>query len=344
MGLLIEGQWHDRWYDTRTTGGRFERAEARFRSWVTPDGSPGPTGHGGFAAEPGRYRLYVSLACPWAHRTLIVRKLKGLESMVPLSVTHWRMLEHGWTFDDGPGVIPDTVNGARYLHQIYTLADPAHSGRATVPVLWDTRTDTIVSNESSEIVRMFNTAFDALGAAPGDYYPSALRETIDTLNARIYATVNDGVYRAGFATEQRAYEKACAELFESLDWLDAHLSSRRYLAGATLTEADIRLLTTLLRFDTVYYGHFKTNRKHLYEYPALWAYTRDLYQSPGIRETVDFDHIKRHYYESQRAINPSGVVPLGPEIDFDAPHGRRRMSDPGSTPRDEPRLGTAGAT
>ena len=322
MGLLVDGKWQDRWYDTKSTEGRFVRGDAQFRNWVTPDGAPGLTGVGGFAAEAGRYHLYVSYACPWAHRTLIMRALKGLEGIISVSVVHWRMLENGWTFEDGVGVIPDNVNGAGMLHEIYTLAQPDYTGRVTVPVLWDKRTRTIVNNESSEIIRMFNTAFDALRATPGDYYPAELRPEIDALNARIYDTVNNGVYKAGFATKQEPYEEASQALFESLDWLEGKLSASRYLAGDSLSEADIRLLTTLLRFDAVYYAHFKTNKQHLYEYPNLWAYTRELYQMPAVRETTNFTHIKHHYYESQRTINPAGVVPVGPELDFDAPHGR----------------------
>jgi putative glutathione S-transferase len=322
VGLLVDGRWHDRWYDTAATQGRFVRGESQFRSWVTADGAPGPSGAGGFAAAPGRYHLYVSYACPWAHRTLIMRALKGLEGVISVSVVHWLMRERGWTFDDGPGVVPDTVNGAAALHEVYTRADPDYSGRVTVPVLWDRERETIVSNESSEIVRMFNSAFDGAGAAPGDYYPHALRAEIDALNERIYDSVNNGVYKAGFATRQEPYEEAFDALFDTLDWLERRLAGRRFLTGPTLTEADIRLWTTLVRFDPVYHGHFKTNRRHLYEYPALWAYTRDIYQLPAVRGTVDLDHIKRHYYESQTTVNPSAVVPGGPTLDFDAPHGR----------------------
>ncbi|MFL1464032.1 glutathione S-transferase family protein [Roseococcus sp. DSY-14] len=325
MGLLIDGTWHDQWYDTRETGGRFVRKESQFRDWVTPDGAPGPTGAAGFPAEAGRYHLYVSLACPWAHRTLIFRALKGLEGMVGVSVVHWRMLEQGWTFEDGPGVVPDTVNGARVLHEVYTAAAPGYTGRVTVPVLWDKAARRIVNNESADIVRMFNGAFDGLGARPGDFFPEALRGEIEALNERIYATVNNGVYRAGFATTQAAYEEAVGPLFETLDWLEARLATRRYLCGERLTEADWRLFTTLLRFDAVYAGHFKCNIRRLVDYPRLWAWTRELYQVPGVAGTVDFGHIKRHYYESHRTINPSGVVPAGPALDFAAPHGRDRV-------------------
>jgi putative glutathione S-transferase len=325
MGLLVDGVWQDQWYDTRSTGGRFVRKDAAFRNWVTPDGSPGPSGTGGFKAEPGRYHLYVSLACPWAHRTLIFRRLKGLEGMIDVSVVHWLMLENGWTFADGPGVIPDPLHGARFLHEVYTRAEPRYTGRVTVPVLWDKATDTLVSNESSEIIRMFNSAFDGVGARPGDYYPGDLRDEIDGLNARIYDTVNNGVYKAGFATTQGAYEEAVAPLFETLGWLDERLAHRRYLCGSRVTEADWRLFTTLVRFDAVYVGHFKCNLRRLVDLPNLWGYARDVYALPGVADTVDFEHIKRHYHESHRNLNPSGIVPAGPELDFAAPHGREGL-------------------
>jgi putative glutathione S-transferase len=325
VGLLVDGIWQDRWYDTKSTGGRFVRNSAAFRNWVTPDGSAGPTGTGGFKAEAGRYHLYVSLACPWAHRTLIMRKLKGLEEMIGLSVVHWRMLERGWTFEEAPGVIPDPIHGARYLHQVYTAAEPTYTGRVTVPVLWDKATGTIVNNESAEIIRMFNSAFDAIGAKPGDYYPQALRSEVDALNARVYDTVNNGVYKAGFATTQQAYEEAIHPLFETLDFLDARLASQRYLCGDRLTEADIRLFTTLVRFDPVYVGHFKCNLRRIADYSNLSGYLRDIYQTAGIAETVNMRHIKGHYYESHRTINPTGIVPLGPILDLDAPHGRGKF-------------------
>ena len=326
MGLLQNGKWVDRWYDTKATGGRFKRSQSQFRNWITPDGSPGPTGSGGFRAAPGRYHLYVSLACPWAHRCLILRRLKGLESMITLSVVHWFMGEDGWTFAPGDGVIADPVAGAEFLHQIYTRADPHYSGRVTVPVLWDLERDTIVSNESAEIIRMFNSGFDGVGAAPGDYYPAPLRDGIDTLNARIYTTLNNGVYKAGFATTQEAYEEAVHPLFDTLDWLEARLTSRRYLTGAQLTEADWRLFTTLIRFDAVYVGHFKCNLRRIADYPALSGYLRDLYQTPGIAGIVNMDHIKRHYYQSHVTINPSGIVPVGPVLELDAPHGRDALA------------------
>jgi len=323
MGLLVDGIWQDRWYDTAKTSGGFVRSESRFRNWITPDGAPGPSGEGGFAAEPGRYHLYVSRACPWAHRTLIFRALKGLEDAISVSVTHWLMAEDGWTFEPGPGVVSDTVNGARYMHEIYTQADPRYFGRVTVPVLWDKRRRTIVSNESADIIRMLNSAFDGVGALAGDYYPEDQRAEIDALNTRIYDTVNNGVYKAGFATTQAAYEEAVRPLFGTLDWLEERLSRQRFLCGERQTEADWRLFTTLVRFDPVYVGHFKCNIRRLVDYPNLWSYTRELYQVSGIRETVDFGHIKGHYYESHGTINPTRVVPLGPVIDFEAPPGRR---------------------
>ena len=322
MGLLQEGKWVDQWYDTKSTNGRFVRKAPQFRNWVTADGAAGPSGKGGFKAEPGRYHLYVSLACPWAHRTLIVRALKGLEKMISVSVVHWYMAENGWTFDVGDGVVPDTVNGAQFLHQVYTKAKPDYSGRVTVPVLWDKQTKTIVSNESPEIIRMFNAAFDEVGAVQGDYYPEHLRSEIDALNDRIYSTVNNGVYRCGFATTQAAYEEAITPLFDTLDWLEDILSRKRYLTGGQITEADWRLFTTLIRFDPVYVGHFKCNIRRIADYPNLSNYLRDLYQQPGIARTVNMEHIKRHYYESHTSINPSRVVPLGPDIDFSIPHNR----------------------
>ncbi len=326
MGLLDKGVWRDQWYDTTSTGGRFERSRAAFRNWVTRDGSAGPSGVPGFAAAPGRYHLYVSLACPWAQRTLIMRELKGLQDLIPVSVVHWRMLEHGWTFEQGRGVVPDPIIGAKYLHQIYVAADPSYSGRVTTPVLWDRLNATIVNNESAEVIRMFNDAFDGLGARPGDYYPAALRTEIDTLNERIYETVNNGVYKTGFATTQSAYEAAVGPLFESLDWLEARLARRRYLCGERVTEADIRLLPTLLRFDLVYFSHFKCNLRRVADYPNLAGYMRDLYQLPGVAATFDAGHAKRHYYESHRTLNPSGIVPVGPEIDFSEPHDRARLA------------------
>ena len=322
MGLLVDGSWQDRWYDTGKTGGRYIRNDAQFRNWVTADGDAGPTGVGGFEAESGRYHLYVSMACPWANRTLIFRSLKGLENHISVSVVHWHMAENGWTFEPADGVIPDSVNSAHYLHEVYSAADPAYSGRVTVPVLWDKKTNTIVSNESSEIIRMLNSAFDGIGAKPGDFYPEALRAEIDEINARIYSNVNNGVYKAGFSTTQEAYEEALVPLFETLDWLEQRLSTQRYLLGDVLTEADWRLFTTLIRFDPVYVGHFKCNIRRLEDYPNLWAYTRELYQYHDVAKTIDMYHIKHHYYVSHTTINPSGVVPVGPELDFHTPYGR----------------------
>lgn len=322
MGLLVDGKWHDKWYDTKKSGGKFVRDQAGFRNWVTSDGSAGSSGEAGFKAETGRYHLYVSHACPWAHRTMVFRALKGLEDMISISVVNWLMRDKGWTFEEGDGVIADPIHNAQFMHQIYTTANPDMSGRVTVPVLWDKKQNTIVSNESSEIIRMFNSAFDAIGAKEGDYYPTELRNEIDQLNERIYNTVNNGVYRAGFATAQEAYEEAVAPLFESLDWLDGILENKRYLTGDQITEADWRLFTTLIRFDPVYVGHFKCNLKRIADYKNLPGYIRELYQIEGLAETVHMNHIKGHYYESHTMINPTGVVPMGPEIDYSAPHGR----------------------
>ncbi|SNZ19633.1 glutathione S-transferase family protein [Cohaesibacter gelatinilyticus] len=325
MGLLQEGKWVDRWYQTKDTGGRFVRKASQFRNWITADGSAGPTGVGGFKAEKDRYHLYVSLACPWAHRTLIFRALKGLEDMISVSVVHWYMADNGWTFADGAGVIADPINNADLMHQIYTAADSTYSGRVTVPVLWDKKQNTIVSNESAEIIRMFNSAFDRLGAKAGDYYPQALQAEIDEVNDRIYGSVNNGVYKAGFATTQAAYEEAVVPLFDSLDWLEERLSNQRYVMGNEITEADWRLFTTLVRFDPVYVGHFKCNLRRIADYPNLSNYVRDLYQQPGVAETVNMEHIKKHYYASHETINPSRVVPMGPDLDYTAPHDRARL-------------------
>lgn len=326
MGLLIDGVWHDRWYDTHATGGRFVRQDAAFRNWVTADGSPGPTGTGGYKAEAGRYHLYVSLACPWAHRTLIFRRLKGLEDKIGLSVVAWYMGRDGWTFEPGDGVVPDPVHGATRLHQVYTAAKADYTGRVTVPVLWDKQTGQLVSNESAEIIRMFNSAFNGLpGVTDADFYPAALRAEIDQINAVVYDRVNNGVYKAGFATTQAAYDTAVTALFEQLDILEDRLSRQRYLAGDRLTEADWRLFTTLVRFDPVYVGHFKCNIRRLADYPSLWDYTRELYQVPGVADTVTMTHIKSHYYGSHDSINPTAIVPAGPAIDFTAPHRRDHL-------------------
>lgn len=322
MGLLVKGRWQEGEVAPTDAGGKFVRTGAQFRSWITPDGSAGPTGRAGYAAESGRYHLYVSLACPWASRTLILRAWKGLESHISVSVTHWLMGKQGWTFLPGDGVVPDPLHGATYLHELYARADPHYSGKVTVPVLWDKQTDTIVNNESADILRIFNSAFDRLGATPGDYYPEPLRAEIDAINERVYETVNDGVYRTGFAKTQEAYEAGVVPLFDTLDELEQRLGRSRFLLGDRPTEADVRLFTTLVRFDSVYNQHFKCNLRRLVDYPNLWAYTRDLYHWPQVRSTVDFGHIKRHYYQSHPSINPKQIVPLGPVIDWSAPPPR----------------------
>ncbi|UWR37316.1 glutathione S-transferase family protein [Sulfitobacter sp. W074] len=323
MGLLVDGKWQDKWYDTKSSGGKFERAAAKFRNWVTADGSAGPSGDGGFKAESGRYHLYVSYACPWAHRALIFRQLKGLEDHIGVSVVHPDMLGEGWTFDgDFPGATGDTLFGLPYARDIYTRADPNFTGRVTVPILWDKERETIVSNESAEIIRMFNSAFDELTGNSDDYHPAALHDRIEEVNARVYDTLNNGVYKSGFATTQEAYDAAVHPLFDTLDWIEDILSQNRYLAGDKMTEADWRLFTTLVRFDKVYHLHFKCNRKRIVDYPNIWAYTRELYQVPGVAETVNFDHIVRHYHYSHDTINPHRIIPINPVLDFDAPHGR----------------------
>jgi putative glutathione S-transferase len=327
MGLLIDGVWCDDSQDkARFQDGRFNRPTTKFRNWVTPDGSPGPSGEGGFAAEPGRYHLYVSLACPWAHRTIIVRQLKGLTGTIPMSVTSWLMGEQGWTFDKSTGSNGDAINGAEKMQEIYLRANPKFTGRVTVPVLWDMKRKTIVNNESSEIIRMMNSAFDAFTNDHTDYYPAPLRQEIDRINEMVFANVNNGVYRSGFATTQQAYDEAVRNVFATLDELERRLSRQRYLTGPQLTEADWRLFPTLVRFDAVYHGHFKCNVRRIADYPNLSNYMRDLYQSPGVAETVSIEHIKKHYYMSQRKVNPTGIVPLGPEQDFTAPHDRNRFA------------------
>lgn len=325
MGLLVDGKWQDRWYDTKASGGRFERSQAQWRDWVTVDGKPAEGRTRGFKAEPGRYHLYVSLACPWAHRTLIFRALKKLERIISVSVVHPYMGADGWTFLTGDGATGDALYHLDFLHQIYTLADPTYSGRVTVPVLWDKKEETIVSNESSEIIRMLNFAFDEWGDASVDFYPEALRAEIDAINAQVYPAINNGVYRAGFATTQEAYEEAFSELFAALDTVEERLSRQRYLVGGHITEADWRLFTTLVRFDPVYVGHFKCNLKRIADYPNLSNYVRELYQVPGVEGTVSLAHIKAHYYGSHKTINPTGIVPLGPEVDYMAPHNRAKL-------------------
>jgi len=325
MGLLVDGQWQDKWYDTEASSGRFVREDAGFRNWVTADGSAGPTGVGGFKAEANRYHLYVSLACPWAHRTTIYRKLKGLEDMISLSVVHPFMGDKGWTFAEGAGVIADPIVNADYLYEVYIAAKPNYTGRVTVPILWDKKTNTIVSNESSEIIRMLNSAFDEVGATDVNFLPKALLAEIDTINEFVYSAVNNGVYKAGFATTEAAYKEAVVTLFDALDTLEARLADQRYLLGDTITEADWRLFTTLVRFDAVYVGHFKCNIRRIVDYPNLWGYLRDLYQVPGIAETVSIEHIKAHYYTSHANINPTRIIPVGPVLDFNEPHDRARF-------------------
>ncbi len=316
MGLMIKGEWRDEWYDTKSTGGRFVRRESFFRNWVTADGSSG------FKAEPNRYHLYITLACPWAHRTLIFRNLKNLGNVISLSIVSPTMLENGWTFDDFPGAISDPVNNSRHLYEIYVAAKPDYSGRVTVPVLWDKKSGTIVNNESSEIIRMFNSEFNVVGDKSVDFYPVELRNAIDEINNIVYERVNNGVYKCGFATTQEAYEEACVSLFDTLDYIEKRLAKQRYLVGSTITEADWRLFTTLIRFDVVYFGHFKCNLRRISDYPHLSNYLRELYQIPGVSDTVNFEHIKKHYYHSHRTINPTGIVPVGPDLELEAPHNR----------------------
>lgn len=322
MGLLVDGHWHDQWYDTFSTGGSFVRSDAQFRNWVTPDGTAGPSGGDGFKAEAGRYHLYVSLACPWANRTLILRALKGLEGAIGLSVVNPLMAENGWTFAPGPGVIADPVAQAKFMYEVYLRADPQYSGRVTVPVLWDLKRNTIVSNESAEIIRMLNSAFDDIVTKTGDFAPADLLPEIDAINAFTYDAINNGVYKTGFATDQSVYEAEVRSLFAALDKLEVKLGQQRYLVGDRITEADWRLFTTLIRFDAVYYGHFKCNLKRLTDYDNLWSYTRELYQWPGIDQTVNLDHIKQHYYRSHGTINPNGIVPAGPVLDLHRPPSR----------------------
>lgn len=325
MGLLVDGTWHDTWYDTKSTGGAFKRSAAQFRNWLTADGSAGPSGKAGFKAEPGRYHLYVSHACPWAHRTLIFRELKGLRDLIPVSVVHPDMLDKGWTFQtDDHGATGDDLYGLDFAHQIYTKADPSYSGRVTVPILWDKQQETIVSNESSEIIRMFNAAFDGITGNTDDYWPEEMRDQIEEVNARIYSDVNNGVYKSGFATSQEAYDAAVGPLFDTLDWLEERLSRNRYLMGDRVTEADWRLFTTLIRFDPVYHLHFKCNKRRLVDYANLWAYTRELYQWPGVAQTVNMNHIVRHYHYSHDSINPHRIIPVNPVLDYMEPHGRNQ--------------------
>jgi len=316
MGLLVNGRWENSWYATEKTGGHFVRPDSVFRQWITKDGSSG------YPAESGRYHLYVSLACPWAHRTLIFRKLKHLEDVISISIVDPHMGEHGWSFSNAPGCSPDTINHRRYLHEIYTLSRPDYTGRVTVPVLFDKQTHSIVNNESSEIIRMLN---DAFGDAAMDFFPKELEDEMVTINTMVYDCINNGVYKAGFATRQEAYEQAFDALFAALDTLEQRLAQQRYLLGRRITAADWRLFTTLLRFDAVYYNHFKCNLRRIMDYPNLWAYVRDLYQVPGVADTVNMSHIKIHYYRSHPTINPTGIVPKGPLLDFTLPHYRERL-------------------
>ena len=323
MGQLVDGVWHDVWYDTESTGGAFKRANAKFRNWITADGAAGPSGTDGFPAQSGRYHLYVSYACPWAHRTLIFRALKGLTDHISVSAVHPDMLSDGWTFEtDDHGATGDTLFGLPFARDIYVRADPTMTGRVTVPILWDKKRETIVSNESSEIIRMFNSAFDKITGNTDDYWPVALRDEMELVNDRIYDTFNNGVYKSGFATSQAAYDAAVHPLFDTLDWLEARLSKNRYLMGDVITEADWRLFTTLIRFDPVYHLHFKCNRNRIVDYPNLWAYTRELYQWAGVADTVNMDHIVRHYHYSHETINPHRIIPVNPILEYAAPHMR----------------------
>ncbi|KGM50440.1 glutathione S-transferase family protein [Pseudooceanicola atlanticus] len=323
MGMLVDGVWKDQSLSELNKGGKFVRAETSFRNWVTADGSAGPSGEGGFKAESGRYHLYVSYACPWAHRALVFRALKGLEDHIDVSAVHPDMLKDGWSFEtDFDGATGDPLFGADFLREIYQKADPEMTGRVTVPVLWDKETNQIVSNESAEIIRMLNSAFDGITGNTDDYYPEALRPRIDEVNARIYDTVNNGVYKSGFASSQEAYDDAVSALFDSLDWIEGLLAQNRYLTGDRITEADWRLFTTLIRFDKVYHTHFKCNRTQIVNFPNIWGYLKELYQWPGVADTVRFDHITRHYYYSHDHINPNRIVPITARLDLDAPHGR----------------------
>jgi putative glutathione S-transferase len=322
MGSLIEGKWVDKWRDTDKTGGHFVRPDAKVRNWITADGSAGPDGEAGFKAEADRYHLYIATSCPWAHRTMIFRALKGLEDMISYSVVNPITNDDGWTFHPGHGVIPDPICNAEFLHQVYAQHDPSYTGLVTVPTIWDKKQGKLVSNESSEIIRMFNYAFDEIGAKEGDYYPEHLRADIDEINELVYVAINNGVYRTGFATSDEAYEAAYNKLFDALDLIEERLSNQRYLVGDVITEADWRLFTTLIRFDLVYYGPFKCNKRRLIDYTNIWAYIRELYQVPGVAETVDEEGIKQHYYASSKMMKPTPIVGLGPDINFNEPHGR----------------------
>ncbi|EKF73406.1 glutathione S-transferase domain-containing protein [Alcanivorax hongdengensis A-11-3] len=328
MGLLVDGQWQDKWYDTKSTGGRFQRSQSQFRNWVTAEGNAGPEGQAGFAAESGRYHLYVSYACPWAHRALVMRALKGLQTHIGVSVVHPHMLENGWELrDDFDGATGDALYGFSKLYELYLKADARYTGRVTVPVLWDKQRETIVSNESADIIRMLNSSFDALGATPGNYYPPALQAQIDAINEPVYHRVNNGVYKAGFATSQPAYDEAVDALFQQLDALEQRLAGQRYLVGNTLTEADVRLWTTLVRFDPVYVTHFKCDRRRISDYPNLQGFLKDIYQLPGVAETVNMAHIRHHYFRSHPTVNPHGIISIGPQLDWQTAHGRERLGE-----------------
>jgi putative glutathione S-transferase len=324
MGMLISGKWVED-EATQSKQGKFVRPDSIFRNWVTSDGSAGPSGIDGFKAQPNRYHLYVSHNCPWAYRTMVLRKLKGLEEFISVAISASSVKDEGWTYIKEPGCVPDAVNNITYLHEVYTKAEPQYTGRVTVPTLWDKERETIVSNESSEIIRMFNSAFNEIGAAGQNYYPDELRNEIDNINKVIYENVNNGVYRCGFASTQEAYEEAFDKLFNTLDKLETRLNLQRYLVGGTLTEADWRLFSTLLRFDIVYYGLFKCNKRHIYEYPNLWNFTLELYQCPGVAEVTDLDHIKRGYYANMQRLDVKGFVPKGPNLEFTDQHDRDRL-------------------
>jgi|SRR5690625_1854674 len=325
MGLLVEGKWRDEWYDTASHGGRFVRESAGFRNWVTVDGAAGPSGEGGFKAEPGRYHFYIAWPCPWCHRVALYRALFGLEEVIGLSVVDPLMLEYGWTFGRSGADKTDELFGSEFMYQVYTRAVPDYTGRVTVPVLWDRERETIVSNESSEIMRMLAEAFRPWAKTKHDYRPEGLREEIEAINERVYDSVNNGVYKCGFATTQAAYEENFTALFDTFDWLDGRLAERRYLTGSGITEADWRLFPTLVRFDAVYVGHFKCNLRRIVDYPNLSGYLRDLYQQPGVADTVRIEEIKTHYYGSHHTINPTGIVPRGPALDFNRPHHRDKL-------------------
>lgn len=325
MGMLVDGKWHDTWYDTKKTGGHFKRKDSSFRNWITQNGNAGPSGKAGFKAEKDRYHLYISYACPWAHRTLIFRKLKGLEDVINISIVDYSMGSNGWEFRDRDGATVDHLHNVKFMHEIYTKAVPDYTGRVTVPVLWDKKTNKIVSNESSEIIRMMNSAFVDFSHSTYDYYPEELHSEINEINELVYSNINNGVYKCGFATTQEAYDANFINLFEKLDLIDERLGNSRFLVGNQITEADWRLFTTLIRFDAVYVGHFKCNKKRIEDYNHLSSYLRELYQVSGIAETVNMYHIKQHYYGLE-SVNPTGIVASGPELNFDTPHGRERIS------------------